>query len=156
MPLPTMSPYIGMVMRRRIEGDLDHIYTRIPRVNVADNPATVSDESQDAWGEQVVSQGAAIPNLPCRLLTPPKTDLIQGPNGILEVWIPILVVPQSDPIFEGDWVSSVLGPADPATGVRVTMLATTVQVLSTAPTNAIPGGALCKEVRLQGVTLSVA
>lgn len=144
MPL---SPAMAGVLRHAIEAQFDHVYTRIPRAVVDNDPSTPSDESSDVWGDQQYQAAVGIPALPCHLQQPRSQTMVL-PQGLTNIVVPILVVPWTDPIAEGDGVSQVLGPADQG-GNRTLLLAGPVEVESVTEVSPGMPGPLCRQVQLR-------
>lgn len=144
MPL---SPAMTEVLRHSIETQLDHVYTRTPRAAVTDDPSTTADESTDPWGEQPYEPALAITDLPCHLQQL-KSQVMVLPTGLTTVIAPILIVPRTDPINEGDAVSNVLGPLNPD-GTRTVLLAGPLPVESVVDLSPGLPGSLARQVQLR-------
>lgn len=101
-----VTPGLTTMLRHQVDMFLLHTYTRTPRGIVTDNTGTVGiDESTDAWGEQVYAPSAPVTLQSCLYLEEGQTVVL--PNGLIEVARPLLLVPNSDPILEGDSVSNI-------------------------------------------------
>lgn len=106
MPQLLITPGLSAMLRHQAGQVFWHTYSRTPRTAVPDNPSTIgTDESLDDWGEQVYNPVAAIPLQPCMFVDAGQTLI--GPNGLIEISRPTLLVPNTDPIQEGDVISNV-------------------------------------------------
>lgn len=129
-------------MRREVERTFVHTYTRTPRLSTADNPATpTADESQDAWGSPAVTFGSAQPGRPCKYRE--RSTPVVTPNGLVNVNVPVLLVPSSDQIAPGDQVSQVVD------AYGTVFVAGPVEVEDVSPRGTIAGGPLHLEAQLR-------
>lgn len=111
-----MTPGLSQMLGRAVTPIFWHFYTRSTQSVVPDNPATGTDESTNEWGEPVVVTAEDVSptdpmviisaNLPCLYMEAGSTVI--GPNGPMEINHPVLLVPPTDHLDDGDLVSNIL------------------------------------------------
>lgn len=107
MPAPVlMSAGDASMVRQAVSQMFWHHYDRMPRLAVADNPLTPGvDESVDAWNLPVYTQVPPVLNGPCHFKWQHTREVIGGALTLLS--LPILLVPSTDTIAEGDTVTQI-------------------------------------------------
>ena len=141
-----MTPFLQDMFQTETTRFLQHTYTRQSRKPIQNLDGS---EVVDDWGQPTYVFPDPVPNQPCYYQLQKRAIVL--PTGLITQNLPVLIIPASDPLAEGDFVSDVLTPPDPETGTVVVLLVGPVEVENVQPQAANTNGGIFNQAIMRSI-----